>query len=429
MKEDQVKNLKAKAIKLLHQFKGNRYVFGTSCLEKTGKIAASLGSKALLITNLHQRSPNEYEKIHTSLACSEIKVIGPIPSVRPNAPVEDVLKLKEAILSAEPDCILTVSGGSGIDASKAGIALAVLNGDIEDYFGTGKVSEKLETSGKKLLPHLALQTAASSASHLTKYSNITDLQTFQKKLIVDNAIIPRWAIFDYSLTKSMSAAFTADGALDGISHCLEVYLGAGRESFQKIQEIALTGIELILASLERALADPSDMEAREALGLATDLGGYAIMTGGTNGAHLTSFSMVDILSHGRACALMNPYFMVFFAPAVQKQLKKLAMLFSRYSLLPEREAHFQGKELGVATAQALLKFIHRAGVPTALKEIKGFNDLHITKVLRAAKNPQLEMKLRNMPVPLRAEMVDEYMKPVLDAARSGDFKLIKLVGE
>jgi len=181
MKEDQVKNLKAKAIKLLHQFKGNRYVFGTSCLEKTGKIAASLGSKALLITNLHQRSPNEYEKIHTSLACSEIKVIGPIPSVRPNAPVEDVLKLKEAILSAEPDCILTVSGGSGIDASKAGIALAVLNGDIEDYFGTGKVSEKLETSGKKLLPHLALQTAASSASHLTKYSNITDLQTFQKK--------------------------------------------------------------------------------------------------------------------------------------------------------------------------------------------------------------------------------------------------------
>ena len=62
------------------------------------------------------------------------------------------------------------------------------------------------------------------------------------------------------------------------------------------------------------------IEARTALGLATDLGGYAIMLGGTNGAHLTSFSLVDILSHGRACAIMNPYYTVFFAPAVEEPL-------------------------------------------------------------------------------------------------------------
>jgi len=28
-------------------------------------------------------------------------------------------------------------------------------------------------------------------------------------------------------------------------------------------------------------------------------GGYAIMIGGTNGGHLTSFSLVDLLPHGR----------------------------------------------------------------------------------------------------------------------------------
>ncbi len=63
------------------------------------------------------------------------------------------------------------------------------------------------------------------------------------------------------------------------------------------------------------------MAAREALCLATDLGGYAIMLGGTNGGHLTSFSLVDILTHGRACALMNPYYTVFFAPAVEGPLQ------------------------------------------------------------------------------------------------------------
>jgi alcohol dehydrogenase len=37
------------------------------------------------------------------------------------------------------------------------------------------------------------------------------------------------------------------------------------------------------------------------------------------------------------------------------------------------------------------------------------------------------MKLQNMPVPLTAEMVDEYMEPVLRAAVNGDLSLIKNV--
>jgi alcohol dehydrogenase len=37
------------------------------------------------------------------------------------------------------------------------------------------------------------------------------------------------------------------------------------------------------------------------------------------------------------------------------------------------------------------------------------------------------MKLENMPIPMSAEMVDEYMAPVLRAAASGDVSLIKSV--
>jgi len=66
------------------------------------------------------------------------------------------------------------------------------------------------------------------------------------------------------------------------------------------------------------LDSQEDMDSRESLGLGTDLGGYAIMVGGTSGPHLTSFSLVDVLSHGRACAIMSPYYTVFFAPAIQK---------------------------------------------------------------------------------------------------------------
>jgi hypothetical protein len=37
------------------------------------------------------------------------------------------------------------------------------------------------------------------------------------------------------------------------------------------------------------------------------------------------------------------------------------------------------------------------------------------------------MKLQNMPVPLTAEMVDEYMGPILEAAKDGDLSRIKNV--
>jgi hypothetical protein len=49
----------------------------------------------------------------------------------------------------------------------------------------------------------------------------------------------------------------------------------------------------------------------------------------------------------------------------------------------------------------------------------------VDKILTAAKYPQLDMKLKNMPIPLTAAKVDEYMGPIIRAAVSGDFSLIK----
>lgn len=417
--------LKAKARVLIDEFKGKNYIYGLGCLEKIGALAAPLGRKILFITNLNRRSPEDFQQILDSLIRAGLETEGPFPSAKPNSPQEDVERIKEEILRTKPDVVLIASGGSGIDASKAALVLAALGGNIEVYFGMERVTEKLKSSGKALLPCVALQTASSSSAHLTKYSNITDLRTQQKKLIVDEAIVPPKALFDYTLTKSMSASFTADGAFDGLAHCLEVYYGAESDSFQKIEEIALIGIELILASLEKAVTDPLNLEAREGLGLGSDLGGYAIMVGGTNGAHLTSFSLVDILSHGRACALLNPYYTVFFAPAIQKQLQKLAKLFSKYGLMEKTATSLQGQELGLAVAKALIELSKRVNFPTTLGEIEGMSDSHIQKALQAAKNPQLEMKLRNMPVPLTPDMVEEYMKPILEAAVEGDFSRIK----
>ncbi|MBN2391496.1 MAG: iron-containing alcohol dehydrogenase, partial [Anaerolineae bacterium] len=282
----------AHARTLLREFKGDRYLFGTGVLAQVGEGVAKLGKRAALVRSTFPGSDGFVQVIQDSLARAGLAQADEIPGARPNAPREDLFRITEALKALDPEVVISFGGGSVIDATKAADVLRTLGGEIDDYFGTGLVTQALAASGKALTPHVAIQTAASSAAHLTKYSNITDVATGQKKLIVDDAIVPLRPVFDYTVTYDAPAALTTDGALDGISHALEVLYGAvGQANYAKIKEVAGTCIDLVVNYLPRALEYPHDAEAREALCLATDLGGYAIMLGGTNGGHLTSFSL------------------------------------------------------------------------------------------------------------------------------------------
>ena len=417
-----------KARDLLHEFKGDSYMFGAGVLPRVGEVVASVGQRPVLVRDTFPGSDDFVQTIRDSLAEAGVALASEIRGAGPNAPREDLFRITDELKTLDPDVIISFGGGSTIDATKAAEVLRTLGGEIDDYFGTGLVTQALAESGKSLTPHVAIQTAASSGAHLTKYSNITDVSTGQKKLIVDEAIVPARPVFDHEVTYGAPPALTADGALDGVSHSLEVLYGAvGKPYYAKVEEVAATGIGMVVNYLPRAIENPRDTEAREALCLATDLGGYAIMLGGTNGGHLTSFSLVDILSHGRACAIMNPYYTVFFAPAIQEPLRLVGNVYREAGLTTADIESMSGRELGVAVAEAMFELARRIGFPTRLREVEGFNQEHIERALTAAKNPQLKMKLENMPVPLTAEMVDEYMGPVLEAARDGDLTVIKNV--
>ena len=417
-----------KARTLIREFKQDRYVHGRGVLSEAGRLAGQLGTKAALVRPSFSGSKSLVDSVTRSLTEAEVDVLGEIKGASPNAPREDLQTITLELKALDPDVIVCVGGGSSIDAAKAAEVLRTLGGEIDEYFGTGRVTERLRATGKALTPLVAVQTASSSAAHLTKYSNITDVSAGQKKLIVDEAITPPRAVFDYEATKSMPPALTADGAWDGFSHSLEVLYGSvGQPHYDKVAEVAGESIGLVIEYVERAVNNPSDGIARSALGYATDLGGYAIMLGGTNGGHLTSFSLVDILSHGRACGIMNPFYTVFFAPAIGEPLRMLGNLLRAAGLIEAGIDGLSERELGVVVAEAMMSLSKRVGFPTKLLEVEGFSTEHVRRALMAAKDPQLRMKLENMPVPLTAEMVDEYMGSVLEAARDGDLSLIKNV--
>jgi alcohol dehydrogenase len=413
---------------LLQEFKGGRYIHGLDVLSQVGSAAAHLGERAALVRSTFPGTDGWIQTLSASLAATGVEILGEIIGARPNAPREDLARITTELITLDPDLIVTFSSGSTIDATKAAEILRTLGGDIEDYFGTGMVTRALASSTRGLTPHVAIQTAASSSAHLTKYSNITDLATAQKKLIVDEAIVPVQPVFDYAVTRGAPADLTTDGAMDGIAHSIEVLYGAtGKSNYERLRAVAHEGIRLVVKYLPQALEDLQDPQARLGLGLATDLGGYAIMLGGTNGAHLTSFSLVDILSHGRACAIMNPYYTVFFAPAIQEQLRLVGTILKEAGYAATDIDRLSGRDLGLAVAEAMIGFGQRVGLPTTLDEVPGFGNAHIERALTAAKNPQLKMKLENMPVSLTTEMVDDYMGPVLEAARTGNLQLIQNV--
>jgi len=412
-----------RAEQLLREFKGEDYAFGEKALERIGNYSDKVGKNIVIISGRTGRKLGIVDAVTKSMTKKGLKVLDVFDGARPNTPREDVYRLAYQISRSRCEGVIAIGGGSCLDAAKAALTLATYGGVIDDYFGTGKVSAK---SGGKQLPLIAVQTASSSASHLTKYSNITDLVTHQKKLIVDESIIPKAAVFQYDVTKSMPPNFTKDGALDGISHCWEVWMGAsGKDYYQRVSEVAYLGMKLIVEALPEALKDGSNLEARYALGLGTDLGGYSIMLGGTNGPHLGSFSLVDLLSHGRACAILNPYYTVLFSSAIQDQLRKVSEIYVNAGFMKEEEKNLSGRKLAEAVAQAMIEFSKSIEFPTTLKEA-GATEEHIKRMIRAAKDPQLKMKLQNMPIPMDAEAgdVDRLMKPTLEAAYTGDLSLI-----
>ncbi|MHC4592069.1 MAG: iron-containing alcohol dehydrogenase [Planctomycetota bacterium] len=423
-----MEDLKSKARELMRQFKGDAYAFGLGAIEQAGELASPLGGKFLLVRDQASEINGMLEGLQTSFEEAGLTICAECLGAAPNSPIDDVERVRDEILAAEPDAVVAVGGGSLIDAVKGSVVLATLGGTCDDYFGVGKVTARLEETGKQLIPFFAVMTAAASGAHLTKYSNLTNMRTYQKKLFIDPAVVAPVALFDYRATVTMPPEFTMVGAFDGICHILEVYFGVPLEHEQaaRVEEIAMTGLELIVASLPGTLKQPACEDLRESIGLGTDLGGYAIMIGSTNGAHLNSFSLVDLMDHGKATALLEPYYTCFFAPAIEGRLRKVGKIYQRHGYIDSAEDldGMPSPGLGLTVSQGMAALAESVGFPTTLGEVEGFSNEHVQRMLSAAKDPALASKLQGMPIPMTPEDVDKYMGPVLAAARTGDFSLI-----
>ena len=297
-----------KAGEILRRFKGDRYANGFGVLAQAGPMAAQLGKRAVLVCDRFPGSESHVRTIADSLAAAGVEMAGVVEGAAPNAPLGDLARMRADLVRLNPGVIVSFGGGSTIDCAKAAEVLRTLGGAIEEYFGVGLVTAKLQATGKDA--H-----AAPGHSNRRQFERAPDQvlehhRSRGRTEEADRGRRDRARARDVRLLGDRRRAGLADRrrragrGLRTRSRCSTARWAS--RTTTRWPRWRGPASDWWSKYLPAVLANPRDLEARQALGLATDLGGYAIMLGGTNGAHLTSFSLVDILSHGRACAIHEP---------------------------------------------------------------------------------------------------------------------------
>lgn len=178
------------------------------------------------------------------------------------------------------DWVISIGGGSPIDAGKCVAGLATNDGRCEDYFGR-------DLFRNNPLPILAIPTTAGTGSEVTPYAVITDKRNSTKKTVADTKIFPRVAILDPMLTLTMNRDITLSTAIDALSQCMEGIVS--RKSTPITDILALEGCRILRRWLPYTLNNPRDIEARAKIMYASLLSGIVIAQTGTTLVHALGY--------------------------------------------------------------------------------------------------------------------------------------------
>ncbi len=240
--------------------------YGIGVVERLAEIIKALNAESLLVvTDKGIRNSGLLKRISNLLDANKLEH-NIFDNVEPNPKDYNVQEGAEMAKRLNPDCLVTVGGGSPIDCAKAIAVVARQGGAARDYVGPDKI-------GGDVLPLIAIPTTAGTGSEVTFSSVITDSQEKYKFSIKDPKIAPKVALVDPEMTLTMPPGLTAATGMDALTHAIEGFTANAAEPIA--DSAALYAIELITAYLRAAVSDGSNLEARAGMLLGSVLAGIA----------------------------------------------------------------------------------------------------------------------------------------------------------
>lgn len=286
-------------------FLPTKWIFGAGALNELFQQDLP-GEKAMVVTS-GGKSTKENGSVYRVIEQMARKGIGSqlFDRIESNPLKSTVMQGAQFARDNNCDFIVSLGGGSVMDAAKAIAAMANNDGDLWDYIngGTGK-GLVLQNDP---LPVVAITTTAGTGSEVDQWGVISNDETHEKIGFGGyDSLFPVLAVVDPELMVSVPSSFTAYQGFDALFHSTEVYISKFANLFSDM--VALTAIEAVAKHLAQAVKDGTDMAAREKVAFANTLSGYSMVTGCCTSEHSMEHAMSAYhhnLPHGAGLIMIS----------------------------------------------------------------------------------------------------------------------------
>lgn len=221
-------------------------------------------------------------------------------------------------VSHQCDAVLGFGGGSSLDAAK--IVAARLTNPVAIKKLVGVLKVKIAP-----VPIFTIPTTAGTGSETTIAAVVSDPDTNQKTPVIDPKLVPVAAALDPELMTGLPPHITAATGMDALTHAVESYIS--RHAAPDTDVYALSAVKMIMKYLPIAYEDGENLEAREAMALASFYAGAAFTKANLGYVHAIAhqFGAFYHTPHGLANAIVLPKVLDYSLPAASQRLAQLAV--------------------------------------------------------------------------------------------------------
>jgi alcohol dehydrogenase class IV len=237
-----------------------------------------------------------------------------------NPTASQVMAGAAAFKAHRADCVIGFGGGAALDVAKVVGVAATHEGDIIEYAWD---HPQVRPITHELPYFVALPTTAGTGSEVGRSAVVSENETHLKRVVFSAKILAKKVFADPELTLALPAAVTAATGMDALTHNIESYLSPAYHPL--CDGIALEGARIAARSLERAVGQPSDLQARSDMLMASMMGAIAFQKDlGAVHSCAHALGAVCDLHHGLANALMIDTVLAWNQEAVPEKFDELA---------------------------------------------------------------------------------------------------------
>ncbi|MFT3848450.1 MAG: iron-containing alcohol dehydrogenase [Propionivibrio sp.] len=337
----------------MRKFVAPEFIFGVGARKRVGYYARNMTARRVfLVSDPGVIAAGWTQDVRDALAEVGIESVL-FDEVTPNPKDHEVMAGAARFAHERCDVIVAVGGGSAIDCAKA-IGIVHANGcDIRAMEG----ADQVEMPGP---PLICIPTTAGTSADISQFCIIVNSPRRYKMAIVSKTVVPDVALVNPECTLTMSPYLTACTGVDALTHAIEAFVSTASSPIMDVH--ALAAIKLVWNNIERAVAVPNDLAARENMLLASLQAGLAFSNASLGAVHALAHSLGGFLDlpHGECNALLLEHvvrFNISEAPGRYAQIGEAIGLDLRGMSERERARRI---------TEALSALRHRVGIRDSL---------------------------------------------------------------